>query len=108
MFKLQPNPTFKADVTFAVPGGDEGKIKLIFKHKGRKALAEFVKSLTEEGSTRTDLDGLLEIIVGWDGVQEPFSKEALETLLDNYPSAAKAIYDVYFPAVSEGTAARKN
>ena len=49
-----------------------------------------------------------EIIVGWDGVQEPFSKEALETLLDNYPAAAKVIYDVYFPAVAEGKAAAKN
>ena len=107
MFTINPTPTFKLDVTIPSPTGG-GKVGVIFKHKGRKALAEFVKSLTEEGSTRTDLDGLLEIIVGWDGVQEPFSKEALESLLDNYPAAAKAIYDVYFPAVSEGTAARKN
>lgn len=111
MFTLQPNPTFKLDVTIPTPTG-EGKIKFEFKHKGRKALAEFIKNLvpaeTAEGAEpeegRKDSEVLLEIVAGWEGVDQKFSPEALDTLLDNYPSAAKAIFDAYIPALTEGAA----
>lgn len=95
MFALQPKPTFKSDVTFVTPGGGEGKIKFEFKHKGRKALKAFYDSLSEGDKSRPDHDALLEIIAGWEGVDEKFSAENLEILIDNYPTISLAIFEAY-------------
>lgn len=101
MFKLQPNPTFKVDVTIPVPGGKDGKLTIEFKHKGKKALKEFFDSLTSEDNQRSDVDALSDLIAGWSGVDEKFSAEALEQLLDNYPSAAMALFEAYRTEVLE-------
>jgi len=95
MFKLNPNPTFKAQVLIPVPGGADGKITVLFKHKGRKALQEFFASLTDEANTRTDVDALGELIADWEGVDAKYTAENLEQLLDAYPSAAMALFDAY-------------
>lgn len=104
MFVLQPKPTFKAEVLIPIPGGGEGKIKFEFRHKGRKALRDFIESLSKDGEARDDVDAILELVEGWDGVSEKFSKEALETLVDAYPGAARAIFDAYHSALLEGRA----
>lgn len=105
MFILKAKPTFKADVFIPSPDGG-GTIKFEFVHKGRKALAEFIKTLTGEGvaeaAPRSDADALGEVIAGWSGVDEKYSPAALETLLDEYPTAAKAIFDRYVPALMDG------
>ena len=101
MFVLQPKPTFKADVTIPTPTG-EGKISFEFKHKGRKALRAFFESLSSGENAREDSEALLDLIQGWSGVDEAFSPEALETLLDNYPSSAKAIFEAYNKGLFEG------
>lgn len=101
MFKLQPNPTFKVDVTIPVPGGKDGKLTIEFKHKGKKALKEFFDSLTSEDNQRSDVDLLSDLIAGWSGVDEKFSAEALEQLLDNYPSAVMALFEAYRTEVLE-------
>lgn len=104
MFALQPKPTFKAEVVIATPGGGEGKIKFEFVHKGRKALKAFFASLGEGETAREDAEALLDLVAGWEGVDEKFSPEALGTLLDNYPSAAKAIFEAYNAGLFEGRA----
>ena len=101
MFVLQPKPTFKAEVSIPTVEG-EGKITFIFKHKGRKALKEFFDMLTSESAERDDVDSLIELVDGWSGVDEKFSKEALATLLDNYPGSAMAIFSAYNGALLEG------
>ena len=101
MFVLQPKPTFKADVVINTPGG-EGKIKFEFKHMGRKALKAFFESLGEGDNARPDNEALMDIVSGWEGVDEKFSAESLDTLLDNYPSAARAIFEAYNKGLFEG------
>lgn len=104
MFVLKPNPTFTSEVSIPTPSGP-GKIEFVFKHKGRKALADFIQSITEPGKgkdVRTDLDALMEIVDGWNGVDTPFSKDALEEMLDAYPGAASAIFNRYLPALTDG------
>ena len=101
MFKLQPNPTFKCPVSIPVPGGKSGAITVLFNHKGRKALQEFFGNLGAEGESRTDVEMLSELISGWEGVDEKFSEEALETLLDAYPGAAMALFETYRAEVLE-------
>lgn len=107
MFTIQPKPTFKLDVTIPTVTGP-GKITFVFKHKGRKAIAEFIESLTKEGDGVKDVDALLDIIEDWEKVDAKFSADALEQLLENYPGAGKAIFDAYLPAVLEGRLAEKN
>lgn len=101
MFVLQPKPTFKMDVVIPTTQG-EGKIKFEFKHKGRKELKVFFESLGEGETSRDDADALLELIAGWDGVDEKFSPDALAILLDNYPGAAGAIFSAYNKGLFEG------
>lgn len=102
MFVLQPKPTFKAEVLIATPGGGEGKVKFEFKHMGRKALKAFFESLGSGDTARQDSDALLDLVAGWEGVDEKFSAEALDTLLDNYPAAAKSIFEAYNRGLYEG------
>jgi len=102
MFKLNPNPTFKATITIPMPDAEDGKITFEFKHKGRKALQAFVDSLNSADKTRDDEDALGELIVGWSGVDEKYSPEALSILLDAYPSASRAIFEGYNAALIEG------
>jgi len=107
MFQIQPNPTFDLKVTIPTPAGN-GEIKFTFKHKGRKALQDFLKDLQEGEEKSDDASLLLDIVSGWDGIDAKFSKEAFGTLLDNYPSAARAIMDAYVQTLIDGTAKAKN
>ncbi len=103
MFVLQPKPTFKAAVSIPVPGGSDGKITFIFKHKGKKDLQAYFNSLSAtEGEAKTDIEALLELVDGWEGVSEKFSAENLELLLDAYPGAALALYETYRKELLEG------
>ncbi len=101
MFKLNPNPTFKSEVVIPTTSGD-GKITFEFKHKGRKALKEYIESLGEGDTAREDVDALGELIAGWSGVDEKFSPEALAILIDAYPGASRAIFEAYNKALLEG------
>lgn len=92
MFKLNPNPTFKAKAQITVPG--EAKpvaIEVTFKHLTRTKIKAYFEGL--EG--KSDADALGEILVGWSGVDEDYSPEALAELLDNYPSAAAELFDCF-------------
>ena len=102
MFALQPKPTFKSEVTIATPGGNEGKIKFEFKHMGKKALKAFFESIGEGETARPDNEALLDLVAGWEGVDEKFTPESLEILLDNYPAAGHAIFSSYHKALIEG------
>lgn len=102
-FVLTPKPTFRQEVIIPTPTG-EGKITFEFKHKGRKALKAFFESLGEGDTARPDSEALLDLVSDWSGVDEKFTPENLDTLLDNYPSAAKAIFEAYNKGLFEGKA----
>ena len=94
MFKLQTNPTFTAKVPISVPGQAKPvDVDIEFKFLTRKKVAAFFERLREEGME--DAKALSEIIVGWKGVDEAYSPEALETLLDNYPAASRDLFSAF-------------
>lgn len=101
MFKLQPNPTFEANITIPIGGGQEGKIKFKFKRLGKKALRELFASL-QDNEDRDDAEVISEIVEGWSGVDTDFSRDALDTLCDAYPGAAFAIISGYNKELLEG------
>jgi len=92
MFKLQPNPTFKTKVAITVAGQDKpALVEMEFKHLSREAVREFFESL----GGKSDAEALAMIVVGWSGVDQAYSDEALAVLLDNYPSAAGSIFETF-------------
>lgn len=89
-FELQPKPIFKADVSIPRAGEEDGKLTFTFRHKPIKELAALE---TLEG--KTALDFLQEITEAW-ALADDFNRDNLETLLDNYPGALKAIVGTYY------------
>lgn len=103
MFKIQPNPTFKTKVGISVPGqAKPAEIEVEFNYFTRKALRDYFDHI----SGKEDVEALGEIIVGWSGVDVPYSPEALAELLDNYPAAAGDLFEAFRREVLE--AKRKN
>ena len=95
MLALQPKPTFTKEVVLTVPGGGEGKFKAVFQHKTKTELQAFFASISDEKNPRPDIESVMEILVGWEGVDQKFSKENVEILLENYFGAALAILNAY-------------
>ncbi|AQW29527.1 phage tail assembly chaperone [Ralstonia syzygii subsp. celebesensis] len=97
MFSINPKPTFAAEVAIPVAGGGTEKLQLVFKHKTRDEVkAFFAQAGAGAGADdQSDADVLLEIVAGWEDVDVPFSREALDQLVQNYPSAPRAIFDTY-------------
>ena len=91
MFKLQPNPTFRAKVAIPVPGEASVKVEFEFRHKPKDDLLGYLQAT----AGREDLDVLLDVVVRWWEVDEDFSREALGKLLQNYPGSGPAIIGTY-------------
>lgn len=114
MFKLNPNPTFQADVALTVPGAAAPiKVRFTFRHKGRKALADWVRRPADAAKAGEPLDDagyLGEVIEDWSGpVDEAgqpaaYGREALAALIDAYPASSREIYDGYLRALTESRA----
>lgn len=101
MFKVTPNPTFKAAVEIPVPGGEPQKLPLVFKHKGKKEVAEFNDAMLKAGNEQdkakglqAEADLLYSIIDSWEADVE-FNRENFDLLLDQYMAASSAIYETY-------------
>jgi hypothetical protein len=78
------------------------RIEFVFKHKGKKELRAFLKSLETADETRDDFVILSEVVTDWTNVKEKFTPENFEAFLDAYPTAARALFDAYLPALLEG------
>jgi hypothetical protein len=84
MLRLQASPTFKAKVGIPVPGEKRHEITVTFNHMTREAFNTF-------DFTSGEIDGLMKIVAGWDGVEAEFSRETLAQLCNVYPGSAYAI-----------------
>lgn len=93
MFQIDPNPTFTADADIPVAGGGTSKLTLVFKHKTKDEAREYFSRTSTDGED--DVGALLEIVEGWEDVDAPFSREALDRVLQNYPGAPRAIFGAY-------------
>lgn len=98
MLKLTTNPTFKTKVGIPVPGGKAVPITLEFRAKTRAELTQWL-----EDNKETPVFELVRgIVCGWADVDEPFSEQSLEKLLDVYPGAAIVIFNRYAEEHSNG------
>lgn len=108
MFKIVPNPSFTAVVKLSTPGSEApGAITFTFRHKRRRELAAWVQTAVARPS---DAEFLGEVIEAWAGVvgdagePVPYSHQALEQLLDAYPSAGVEIYRAYLAQLQDARA----
>lgn len=91
IFKLNPEPTFRASVAIPVAGGDPMNLDVEFRHKTRDEAKAWFGSF----AGRSDADCLMDIVAGWHNCETAFSRESLDTLLQNYAQASGAILDAY-------------
>lgn len=91
---IKANPTFRAPVEIRRPG-DEPPLKFIgvFKHRTRDQFEALAKESRD--SPRTDLEAVLDVLQGWDEMLEPFSRENVDALLQNFHEAADVIASTY-------------
>lgn len=91
LFKLNPEPTFRAAVAIPVAGGEPTELELEFRHKTRDEAKAWFASF----AGRSDTDCLMDIVAGWHNCETAFSREAIDTLLQNYVQASGSILAVY-------------
>ena len=93
--KLNPDPTFDADIKVTIPGKQEpGILSMTFRYRGKKAMAELWKKYEKsERKTKvlTDVDLLMDIATGWKLPDAEFTRENVELFLDAYPASANEI-----------------
>ena len=87
---IDANPTFTAQVPIPVHGGDPVMVAFTFKHRTLAEMDEWVGG--REG--KTDVDAVLDMIVGWDFVEE-FTPENVARLLQQRIGASLSIFTVY-------------
>lgn len=88
--KLNPAPTFKADVLIPVPGDKSAPVKFTFKHRTKDQASAFVSDEDREINAAAVLD----MAEGWD-LEDDFTEANVERLLENYIGAASAIFITY-------------
>jgi hypothetical protein len=102
-FKLKADPTFVALVGIPVAGGTSVLVPFIFKHRTWPQIVDFENSI----KGRSDLDVVMDMVEGWvsdaeeakrlkaEPMEEAFTKENLEILIQNRVGLPPAIFDVY-------------
>jgi hypothetical protein len=101
---LTPGPTFKHTVLIPVTGGEPAPVVCEFRHRTRSELAAYVEDLAK--GEKPDEDLLMDLLVGWSGPDQEFTREAVVLLCENYPLAARSVLDGYLNAYAD--AKRKN
>lgn len=122
MFKIVPDPTFRAPAALTVPGKDKPvQLVIEWRHRDRNGLQQWLDDLSPQKPPATadgeppkllppklsDVDGLAAVIADWDGVCDeegnavPFSKEILGKVLDAYHNAGAELVRAYVRALTE-------
>lgn len=99
VFSLIAPETFSATVQIPRPGNESAHLRLIFRHKSREQLNEWLESGSD---AKSDAQWISAIVDGWEDVDAEFSVEALERLFNNYHNrAVNAIVGKYLDELRE-------
>lgn len=88
--KLIANPTFRAKVAIPVAGGEPVEVEFVFRHRTKTDLDAWIAARTD----KSDPDSFMEMVESW-GLDDPYTRENVEALLENYIGTALATYRVY-------------
>jgi hypothetical protein len=89
MLRLKANPTFKAPVKIPLPGGETVEITIEFKHMTKDEYSAFIEK--EKGAKRSDEDAIIDVAVGWEGVDGEFNTKNIHEFCQQYHGAASRI-----------------
>lgn len=94
--KLKPDATFKHTVLIPVSGSRDGAaVEFEFKHRSLEEMDVYWEGLDDR---REGIDGLVDIVMdavcGWD-LQEPFNRENVSLMINNYPASASTLLLAY-------------
>jgi hypothetical protein len=118
---LGNRPTdFKHAVKFQLLDGTSASITVKYKYITRKEAAKAQDELRAKAKSKvghvgdektllelvemadeSKVDVLMGCVLGWD-LDEPFSRDNVEALCEEYPAAAEAMVDAYWSAVLNG------
>lgn len=90
---IEPNPTFRKEVTIPGPGGQALTLDLEFIRRDEDGLKEF--STGERAKERSNAQAVLDCVANWHNVDEPFTPAAVERLVKNWQRAAVTITTAY-------------
>lgn len=94
MLKLNLDPQFTADFQVTVPGVKTPEtITLTCKYRTSEQLDEFTVGSKKE---TTNVDFVKQTVIGWGGIDEPFTAENLEKFLKAYPASSGEIVAQYY------------
>lgn len=86
-FKLDPDPTFSADVHIRVPGKGRIPLRCQFRYMDEKT--RLAKFSDRDDATMNDL--VLDVLAGWE-LDEPCNAENIEKLRATYPNSLDDIF----------------
>lgn len=98
MLKRIISPTFQAKVKIPVydePGFEV--IRVTYKYRDRDELKVFMQNV----SGRKDPDLIMDIISGWEDVEDEFCKESVEYYCSKYHGFAKSLFDSYLDELTK-------
>lgn len=107
MLSIVPPLTFSAPARIVTPGGASFELGVTWRHLGSRAFAAWAARADKASS---DAAFINEVIQAWTGVGDeqgnplPYSLEALERLLDAYPSAGVQLFAAYRSALVDARA----
>lgn len=90
MFKIQPSPTFPADVTI-VSHGEEQTIKMVFRAKTRDEYQALLKKAKDDASAA---EVFLDLVESWEA-DMPLDKAGVKALQQHRPGAEWLIIQAY-------------
>ncbi len=79
-------------LTLSGPGGEVQELPLVFKHMRKDDVKGFFEQASEKN--RSDVECILDLVESWKADME-LSPESVGELIQNYPTAAHAIFACY-------------
>ena len=108
MFKLVANPTFSCPVHISVPGTDTpATLQVTFKHKTARQLTAWLLasvSRTDDATYLEEVIADIKPLADADGKPTPYSRAALEALLDQFPASGPELVQAYRKQLADARA----
>lgn len=93
---LTASPSFRSKVGIPVPGAKAVEVEFTFKGRTREQFKEFVDAL----AGMEDAEAIMGLASGWE-LDDPFTRENVALLVDNYLGAARVIIEKYFAELTQ-------
>lgn len=79
-----------------VHGGESVELSFEFKHRTRDQLSELMKGIEK----RKDVELMEDVLAGWE-LDDPFGKDSIELLCQNFVGAPREILGTYITEITQ-------